>query len=300
LRNLLWCWPIEEPDVAEIHRLSCGLAGVAALAAWARSSRASRAGKQEVLYATPIKVTRAADCFFYHVMDIPGHGLTTGLWDLRQGVDDCLGRMNYSGKRVLEIGPASGFLTFEMEKRGAQVVAVELLDDPGWDFVPYPEPLLRPILEPRRKHHMRLLKNSFWFAHAAHKSEAKLYYGDAYHLPDALGQFDIAIMAAVLLHCRNPLQIVEQCARRAKTLVIVDALAKDLEGKPVCWLVPTADNFDWDTWWRFSTDFFVQFCQVLGHSRTNVFSHSKCCVPPSRHDPQPQSPELFTVVASKA
>ena len=53
-------------------------------------------------------------------MEIPGHGLVTGQWDLRGGVDDYLGKVAFAGQRVLEIGPASGFLTFEMEKRGAE------------------------------------------------------------------------------------------------------------------------------------------------------------------------------------
>ena len=60
-----------------------------------------------------------------------GVGKIIGLWDLRQTVDDYLGRIDFAGKRVLEIGPASGFLTIEMERRGADVVAVELPEGIG-------------------------------------------------------------------------------------------------------------------------------------------------------------------------
>ena len=49
------------------------------------------------------------------------------------------GNVDFAGQRVLEIGPASGFLTFEMEKRGADVISVEVTDEHGWDFVPYPD-----------------------------------------------------------------------------------------------------------------------------------------------------------------
>ena len=118
-------------------------------------------------------------------------------------------------KRVLEIGPASGFLTFEMEKRGADVISVEVTDEHGWDFVPYPAARLEEVFGPRRIV-MQQLKNSYWFSHAALQSKAKVYYGDAYNLPAALGEFDIAVMGAVLLHCRDPLRIVEQCGKRAK------------------------------------------------------------------------------------
>ena len=119
-------------------------------------------------------------------------------------VDEYLGNVDFAGQRVLEIGPASGFLTFEMEKRGADVISVEVTDEHGWDFVPYPDARLEEVFGPRRIV-MQQLKNSYWFSHAALQSKAKVYYGDAYNLPAALGEFDIAVMGAVLLHCRDPL-----------------------------------------------------------------------------------------------
>ena len=81
---------------------------------------------------------------------------------------------------------------------------------------------------------MERLKNSYWFSHAAHQSKAKVYYGDVYNLPAALGQFDIAVMGSVLLHCRDPLRIVEQCGKMARLLIITDIFYPDLEGTPVC------------------------------------------------------------------
>jgi hypothetical protein len=69
------------------------------------------------IFAAPEKVEDVADCYFYHTMELPGYGVINGDWDLRHGVDDYLGNVTFAGKRVLEIGPASGFLAFEMEKR---------------------------------------------------------------------------------------------------------------------------------------------------------------------------------------
>lgn len=63
------------------------------------------------------------DAKFYHTMKIPGRGLVTGPGDLRAGLDAYLGRVDYLGRTVLEIGPASGFVTFSLEQRGATVVA---------------------------------------------------------------------------------------------------------------------------------------------------------------------------------
>jgi len=207
---------------------------------------------------------------------------------LRGRVDEYLGNVDFAGQRVLEIGPASGFLTFEMEKRGAEVVSVEVTEEHGWDFVPYPAARLEEVFGPRRIV-MQQLKNSYLFSHAAMQSKAKVHYGDAYNLSAALGDFDIAVMGAVLLHCRDPLGIVEQCGKRAKTLIIVDKFHPDLEGAPVCRLAPTRENFIWHTWWHFSTQFFIQFLAVMG------FTTSEC----SKHEQyhRGRAHALFTLVA---
>jgi O-methyltransferase len=193
---------------------------------------------------------------------------------LRAGVDEYLGNVEFARKCVLEIGPASGFLTFEMEKRGAEVASVEVTAEHGWDFVPYPAAQLQEVFGPRQVV-MQQLKRSYWFSHAALHSKANMYYGDVYNLPAALGDFDIAVMAAVLLHCRDPLRIVEQCGKRAKTLIIVDKFHPDLEGAPVCRLAPTPENFIWHTWWHFSTQFFTQFLAVMGFKATDTSTHEQ-------------------------
>jgi O-methyltransferase len=246
---------------------------------------------EKQIFAAPQKVKDVADCYFYHTMEVPGHGIIEGCdWDLRAGVDEYLGQVDFTGQRVLEIGPASGFLTFEMEKRGANVVSVEVTAEHGWDFVPYPAKKLQEVFAPRRTV-IEQLKNSYWFSHAAHGSKAKVYYGDVYNLPDALGQFDVALMGAVLLHCRDPLRIVQQCARMAKLLVITDMFYPELEGAPVCRLAPSPQNFLWDTWWHFSTRYFTQFLAVMGFNSCDVSQHQQ----PHRGKPY----TLFTVVGHR-
>jgi hypothetical protein len=42
------------------------------------------------LFAVPWTV-QAADCHWYHTMDIPGHGSVKGHWDLREQTDAYLG-----------------------------------------------------------------------------------------------------------------------------------------------------------------------------------------------------------------
>lgn len=226
------------------------------------------------IFSVPRKVKSIGDCYFYHTIELPGHGVMNGDWDLRPRVDDYLGKVVFAGKRVLEIGPASGFLTFEMEKRGAEVASVEVTAEHGWDFVPYPASRLEEVFGPRRIV-MERLKNSYWFSHAAQQSKAKVYYGDVYNLPSSLGEFDIAVMGAVLLHCRDPLRIVEQCAEKARSLIITDMFHPDLEGAPICRLAPTPQNLLWHTWWHFSTQFFSQFLAVMGLTTTQLSTHQQ-------------------------
>jgi SAM-dependent methyltransferase len=242
------------------------------------------------IFAAPEKVEDVADCYFYHTMELPGYGLINGDWDLRRGVDNYLGKVEFTGKRVLEIGPASGFLTFEMEKRGAEVVSVEVTAEHGWDFVPYPAAKLEEIFGPRRTV-MQRLKNSYWFSHAAHRSKARVYYGNVYDLPASLGEFDIAVMGSVLLHCRDPLRIVEQCGKKANSLIIADKFHPELEGAPICRLAPTPENFLWHTWWHFSTQFFNQFLAVMGFTATEISKHQQ--------NHRGRAHMLFTVVGER-
>jgi SAM-dependent methyltransferase len=231
------------------------------------------------------------DCHFYHILEIPGSGLTKGQWDLRKSLDAYLGNVAFSGTRVLEIGPASGYLTFEMEKRGASVVAVEVTDSHGWDFVPFPPERMAPVLGDRALV-MRGVKNSWWFLHQLNASKAKICYDDIYNLPDELGRFDVAVLAAVLLHLRSPLEVITQCAKRADTLVITDMFHQHLEGRPVMELTPTHESFGWDHWWRFSSDVIIQFVRVLGYTKITLTTHKHW------HVALGEAP-FFTVVARR-
>jgi hypothetical protein len=76
--------------------------------------------------AEPRTVTDLASCFFYHTMDVPGYGTVHGEWDLRGQFDEYIGGVELAGKTMLDIGTASGFLTWEAERRGATVVSFDM------------------------------------------------------------------------------------------------------------------------------------------------------------------------------
>src|SRR5579864_7214144 len=88
-------------------------------------------------YANPREVFDRRDCHFYHTTDLPAQGTIAGPWDLRQGIADYLGNVTFAGQRILDVGAASGFLSFYMERQGGEVVSYDLSDSYCWDHVPY-------------------------------------------------------------------------------------------------------------------------------------------------------------------
>lgn len=139
------------------------------------------------LFSKPLIVNSLDDCHFCHTIDIPGIGVVTGAWDLREGVYDYLDKFDFSGRRVLEIGPASGFLTFYMEKHGAEVVCVDLPveENYSWDYVPRSGLDFDDISRTRTEQILKI-RNAFWLCHAKFQSKAKVHYGSAYDLPTEL------------------------------------------------------------------------------------------------------------------
>lgn len=255
---------------------------------------------EQAPYERPWRVASAADCNFYHSTVLPGVGLVEGQWDLRGREQEYLGGYAFAGRRVLEIGPASGALTFHMEREGAEVVAVELpMDRSFWNAVPYETLGLArrregqwAACEEQFFEHIERIRRGFWFCHAAFASRARVHYGASDDLPEALGQFDVAVLAAVLLHCRSPVSVLEACARRVDgSIIVTEKLWPELGEGPVCSLVPTADNRAWDTWWQFTPCFFTQFLAVLGFSRHEVRFH--------RQQAFGQAVDMFTVIASR-
>lgn len=253
----------------------------------------------DALYAEPREITDPEQCSYYHSMDIPGHGEVHGFFDLRSSVDEYLGPVDFTGKRVLEIGPGSGFLTFEMEKRGAEIVCVELSEDKPWDYVPYQHPQFDEWLEGQREY-MHRQRNGFWYAHAALQSKARVHYGSAYHLPKELGRFQIATMAAVLLHNRDPLGIIANCAQITdERLVIVEQHDRQqVEGGAAdLRLVPNRDNQMVHTWWHISPELLRQYLPVLGFQVVHESTHVEqfASVPGEAGEPL----EHFTLIADR-
>lgn len=176
--------------------------------------------RDQELYAFPRRDLTIEECYFYHTMDIPGHGTTDGEWDLRDTIDNYLGRYDFHGRRVLDIGAANGIISFYAEKRGADVISFDLSEKYDWDLVPFAG-VDNDIRRHERRMHLRRINNGYWLCHQAFNSRAKMVNGIVYDIPDQIGPVDVAVYGSILLHLRDPFLALQNGAKLATRSMIV-------------------------------------------------------------------------------
>jgi hypothetical protein len=234
------------------------------------------------LYASQRRVTNLAECWFYHVMELPGYGLIPGIWDLRDGVDAYLGNVKVAGKRVLEVGTASGFLCFEMEKRGAEVVAYDLSESETWDLVPFGGKVSQEMVQ-RSRTMIKHMNNGWWLAHNALKSKVNVVYGSVYNIPVEIGPVHISTLGSILLHLRDPFLALQKAAAiTTETMIVADRIWNpdwsSLDRIPEISFYPDPDLDKLDqemTWWHFSPTLISRFLKILGFRNIEVSYHQQ-------------------------
>lgn len=187
------------------------------------------------VYAKPQVVTDVADCFFYHTVDVPGFGIQEGQWDLRGGFRSYIGDVSCAGKRVLDVGCASGFLSFSAEADGAkEVVSFDMNDAHCQHLLPfhnqkyYNDHASWCIEQTER---IQKWNRAYWLMHSVYQSKAKVYYGDVYDLPFSIGVFDLVIVGAVLEHLADPIRALASVCRRARDTLVINTSFLETEEK---------------------------------------------------------------------
>jgi tRNA (mo5U34)-methyltransferase len=103
------------------------------------------------------------------------------------------------GKRVLDVGTWDGFFALELERRGAEVHAVDIWDDNGLEHLKF-------VLKVRgsKIQHQRM---------------------DIHDLdPKVLGTFDLVFCAGVLYHCRHPFIAIEKLRSVTRGMLILETV----------------------------------------------------------------------------
>jgi tRNA (mo5U34)-methyltransferase len=153
------------------------------------------------------------------------------------------------GKRVLDVGAASGWNSFEMERRGADVVAVD-------------------CVEFEEFHMVRALLGS--------KVDYRIMDVDEL-TPESIGRFDYVLFFGVLYHLRHPLLGLERICSLTTEAAFVESFVTDAgpDSAAPCTLEFYETNElggQIDNWCGPNTNCLMALCRAAGFARV-VFEH---------------------------
>jgi len=234
------------------------------------------------------------DCEWYHIMEIPGvDGLTDGVFDCREDIDNIFGNLDFNGKKVLNLGPSTGYLSFEAERRGADVTSIDLsvdINNNQRDWVLNVAKPWRKDLEEFANDEKRR-RNAFWYAHKALKSKSKLIICHVNNLPDEVELHDIGLLFSLLVHIRDPYTaLMRMCSHINEKIVITELGGYNMRNtlfnsiplffrknfpkkqSPTMRFLPA--NFKiGSAWWAHKEETIIRMLGLLGFEKTKVTYH---------------------------
>jgi tRNA (mo5U34)-methyltransferase len=162
----------------------------------------SQARNEAITQETKQQIAEMQTLGFYHSIELPNGEILPGLLSvdrLRHRLTQFDIPADLRGKRVLDIGAWDGFYTFEMERRGAHVVALDLFRN-----------------------------EKFLLARDLVKSKAEYVVGDICRLSSKdLGRFDIVLFFGVLYHVKHPVMALENVCSMTKDTAYVESYVID-------------------------------------------------------------------------
>jgi len=158
------------------------------------------------------RLGEARELRWYHTIELPG--LTTPGWfDLRPYVARYGLPERLDGVRAVDIGTWDGFWAFELERRGADVVAVDVDEEQEYDWPPRRRPGGLETTDRGR---------GFRVAHELLRSRVERVSCNIYDLsPERIGSFDLVFCGSVLIHLRDQLLALERLASICRGRIIL-------------------------------------------------------------------------------
>ncbi len=221
--------------------------------------------------------------YWYHTVDL-GEGLVTpGVYDFRQDIDDFGFPEDMTGLRVLDVGSATGFFAFEFERRGAEVVSVELPSLEAWDIMGAEREsviagmVARHGASSSQEAYQRHLDGPFQFCRTRLGSQMRRCYSSVYDLTLAnVGgeKFDLVYAGDILLHLFSPLKALDVLSGlcRGSLMVTVDTPFPGPAHQP--WMMFLGGTkTEGRSWWRLSEGCFEHIAKRLGFPNVSVVGH---------------------------
>lgn len=211
---------------------------------------------------------RANQIDWYHTIDLP-HGVTTpGFVDHRKQIQFYGLPEDMSGMRALDIATYDGFLAFEMERRGAEVVAIDV---PTWRDIDMP---MR--WKERKGAELDVATgDGFRLAKELLGSNVDRLEINVYDLvPEDAGTFDVVMISDLLQHLRDPLKALEKAylVTRPEGYTIVAEVyspsLEDFDGAPLT----LHGGYHGYAWSVFSTATLKLMMDLAGYGRVDEVS----------------------------
>jgi tRNA (mo5U34)-methyltransferase len=154
---------------------------------------------------------------WYHTLDLNGVTIP-GIFNMSKYVNHYGIPTSLEGQSALDVGTASGFFAFEMERRGASpVVATDLERWEDHDFSARYQ-----IDEKGKTESQNMLTRAFEIAKKYKQSKVNREIAGVYELRNKLARrFDLVICANVLLHLQNPYLALQNICRVTAGMAIV-------------------------------------------------------------------------------
>jgi len=241
-----------------------------------------------------------ADCDFYHTLEV-GDERHHGVWDLRGRERSYLGYVDVKGQRVLELGPASGHMTFHMGRMDADVVGFDLPPGMATDVIPQEG---HDIEAHRRLSvgYMERVRNSWWYGHRRFGSASRAVYGDIYKLPSDLRRFDVSVLCSILMHLSKPFYALQQAATITDRAIVVTEPIPHVPRSIEPGLMEFAPMGSHETvvlWWALTPGAIIRMLRVFGFLEFTVHYHLQTYHPKHEMDKPPVETLFFTVVGER-
>lgn len=190
---------------------------------------------------------------WYHRIDLGDGVETPGHFRMSDYLQHYGLPADLTGKRVLDVGASTGFFSYEFERRGAEVVAIEL---PGWgdhDWTPrYRREHDAKAGSERDKIDREVMLDGFTVVgEALGSTKVRREFRAIYDLdPAELGTFDIVFSGAMLMHVRDPIlgiQRMRACCKPDGRLIVSISTLEGHGDEP---LARFAGEWDQCNWWQ--------------------------------------------------